>query len=144
MVVVVVVVAAGLVAVVVVVGLVVVVVLWVCPDDPLAFRWGVGVGHPLQPLWLKGLVDSGGGSGGVLDGNRGRGVPCPRVGLAGGGGGLWGLDGGALGDGDVDEGYDRVALCGCRRGGGLCWGQGGSGCGGRGALVTGAFLALLL
>ena len=62
LVVVVVVVVAGVrVAVVVVVGLVVVVLLWVRPQDPLAFRWRVGVRHRLQPLGLHGLVDSGRG-----------------------------------------------------------------------------------
>ena len=64
--------------------------------------WDVGVGHRLQPLGLAGI-----------GGDRGWGVPCPRVGLAGGGGRLWGMDDGALGDGDVDEGLDGVVLC-CR------------------------------
>ena len=45
-VVVVVVVAGALVAVALIV---VVMVLRVCPQDPLAFRWGLGVGHRLQP-----------------------------------------------------------------------------------------------
>ena len=81
-VVVVVVVAEVLVAVVLVLGLVVVVVLWVRRQDPLAFRWGVGAGHRLQPLGLHGLVVSGGGFGAGLNGDRGPGVPRPRVGLA--------------------------------------------------------------
>ena len=140
----VVVVVAALVAPVVVVGLVVVVVLWVCPQDPLALRWGVGVRHHLQPLGLSGLVDSGGGFGAGRDGDRGPRVPHPRVGLAGGNGGLWGLDGGTLGAGHVDEGLDGVVLCGCLCGGVSCWMQGGSGCGGRWALVARAFMALLL
>ena len=59
-VVVVVVVAEVLMAVVVVVGLVVVVVLWVCPQGPLAFRWGPGVRHGLQPLGLHGFVNRAG------------------------------------------------------------------------------------
>ena len=42
---------------------VVVLVLRVCPQNPLAFRWGLGVGHRLQPLGLYGLVGSGGGLG---------------------------------------------------------------------------------
>ena len=129
------VVAGALVAAAVVVGLVVFVVLWVRPQDPLAFRWGVGVGHRLQPLGLRGLVDSGGGFGAGLGGDRGRGVPRPRVGLAGGGGGFWGPDDEAPGDGDVDEGLDGVVLC-CRlRGCGSRLGQRGSGCGGFGVLV---------
>ena len=33
-----------------VVALLVVMVLRVSPQDPLAFRWGLGVGHRLQPL----------------------------------------------------------------------------------------------
>ena len=45
-----------------------------------------------------------------LDGDRSRGVPRPRVGLAGGGGCLWGVDGGALEDRDVDKGLDGVVL----------------------------------
>ena len=109
---------------------VVVMVLRVCPQDPLAFRWGFGVGHPLQLLELYGLVGSWGGLGAGLNGDRGRWVPPPRVGLAGGGGGFGGPDDRALGDGDVDEGLDGVVsdgrLCGC----GSRWGEGGSGCGG--------------
>ena len=135
----------ALVAVVVVAGsVVVVVVLWVRPQDPLAFRGGVEVGHHLQPLGLHGLMDSGGGIGAGLDGDRCRGVPRPWVGLDGCGGGLWGVDGGALGEGDVDEVLARIMLCGCLRGGGSCWGQGGSGRNGRGVHVAGAFLVLLL
>ena len=63
-VVVVVVVVGALVAVALVV---VVMVLRVCRQDPLAFRWGLGVGYCLQPLGLYGLVGSGGGSGARLD-----------------------------------------------------------------------------
>ena len=95
-------------AVVVVGGLVVVVVLRVCHQDPLALRRDLRVGHHLQPLGLQGLVDNGGGLWAGWDGDRGRGVPRPRIGLAGGGGGLLGPDGGALGDGDVDEALDGV------------------------------------
>ena len=109
-VVVVVVVVVALRALVAVVLVVVVMVLRVCSQDPLAFRWGLGVGHRLQPLGLYSLVGSGSGWGAGLDGDRCRGVPRPRVGLAGGGGGLRGVDDGALGDGDVDEGLDGVKL----------------------------------
>ena len=105
-------------------------VLWVCPEDPLAFGWGLGVGHCLQPLGPYGLVGSEGGLGAGLNGDGGRGFPRPGVGLAGGGGCLWGVDDGALGDGNVDEGLDRVVLGGrlCRGGSRSaegCWGCGG-------------------
>ena len=63
-----------------------------------------------------------------FDGDGGRGVPRPWVGLAGVAGGLRGMDDGALGDGDADEGLDGVVL-----GGRLC---GGGGTGGRGAWVV--------
>ena len=65
-----------------------------------------------------------------LDGDGGRGVPRPWVGFAGGGAGLWGMDDGALGDGDADEGLDGVVLGGrlCRGGG--CRREEGAGCGG--------------
>ena len=64
-----------------------------------------------------------------LNGDRRRGVPSPRVGLAGGGGGLRGVDIGALGDGDIDKGLDGVVLGGRLCGGGTrCGGGGGSGC----------------
>ena len=95
----------------------------------------VGVGHRAQPLGLYFVVGRGGGSGAGLDGDGGRGVPHPWVGLAGRGGGLWGMDDGALGDGDVDEGLDRVVLGGRLCGGGGCWSEGGVGCGGWGVLV---------
>ena len=72
-------------------------------------------------------MDSGGGFGDGLDGDRGRGVPRPRVGLAGGDGRLWRVDGGALRDRDVDEGLDGVLLCGHLRGGGSRPGEGGAG-----------------
>ena len=88
------------------------------------------------------LVDSGGGFGAGLGGDGGGGVPRPRVGLASGGGSLWGMDDGVFGDGDVAEGLDGVLLWSCLRGGGFCWGQGAAGCGGRGVLVAGALLAL--
>ena len=95
--------------------------LWVF-QSPL---WGWGVGHRSQPLGLHHVVGRGGGSGAGLDGDGGRGVPRPWVGLAGGGGGLWGLDDGALGDGDVDEDSDGVVLGGRLCGGGGCrWGGG--------------------
>ena len=49
----------------VVVALVVVVmVLRVFTEDRFASRWGLGVGHRLQPLGPYGLVGSGGGFGG--------------------------------------------------------------------------------
>ena len=122
-------------ALVVVALVVVVMVLLVCPQDPLAFRWGLVVGHSLQPLGLYSLVGSGGGSAVGPDGDRGRGVPPPWVGLASGAGGLRGPDDGALGDGNVDEGLDRVLLCDCLCGGGSRSGEGGSGCGGCGVLA---------
>ena len=86
-------------ALVAVAPVVVVMVVRVRPEDPLAFRWGLKVGHTLQPLGPYGLVGSGGGFEAGLNGDRGRGVPRLRVGLADGGGGLWGVDDGALGDG---------------------------------------------
>ena len=46
-----------------------------------------------------------------------------------------GVDDGALGDEDVDEGLDGVVLGGCLSGGGGRWGEGCSGCGGWGVLV---------
>ena len=141
-----VVVVVGVVFVVVVVGPLVVVplvlvgwVLRVRAQDPLwVFRsplWGWGVGHRVQPLGLYYLVGRGGGSGAGLDGDGGRGVPRPWVGLAGGSGGLRGVDDGVLGDGDVDEGLDGVVLGGRLCGGGGCWWEGGVGCGGWGVLA---------
>ena len=136
----------GLVLVVVVVGLLVVValvvvglVLRVWPLDPLlVFRsplWGWGVGHRAQPLGLHYVVGRGGGSGAGLDGDGGRGVPRTWVGLAGGGGGLWGMDDGALDDGNVDKGLDGVVLGGRLCGGGGCRWERGVGCGGWGVLA---------
>ena len=69
-------------------------------------------------------MDGGGGFGAGLDGDRGLEVPHPRVGLASGGGGLWGLDGGALEDGDVHRvltglccvAASVVAVCAAGRG----------------------------
>ena len=136
----------GVVLVVVVVGPLVVVVLVVVglvlrvwPLDPLwVFRSplvGWGVGHRAQPLGLHYVVGRGGGSGAGFDGDGGRGVPRPWVGSAGGGGGLRGIDDGALGERDVDEGLDGVVL-GCRLcGGGGCRWEGGAGCGGPGFLA---------
>ena len=119
----------------VVVGL----VLRVWPLDPLwVFRSplsGWGVGHRAMPLGLHYVVGRGGWSGAGLDGDGGRGVPRPWVDLAGGGGGFWGVDDGALGDGDVDEGWDGVVLGGCLCGGGGCWWEGGVDCGGWGVLA---------
>ena len=97
----------GVVLVVVVVGLLVVValvvvrlVLRVWPLHPLwvfwSPSWGWGVEHRAQPLGLYYVVGRGGVSGARLDGDGGRGVPRPWVGLGGGVGGLWGLDNGAL------------------------------------------------
>ena len=136
----------GVVLVVVVVGPLVVVafivvglVLRVWPLDPLwVFRsplWGWGVGHRAQPLELHYVVGRGGGSGAGLDGDGGRGVPRPWVGLAGSGGCLWGMGEGALGDGDVDEGLDGVVLGGRLCGGGGWRWEGGVGCGGWGVLA---------
>ena len=98
-------------------------------------RLGVGGWASCAALGLYYLVGRGGGSGAVLDGDVGRGVPRSWVGLAGGGGGLWGMDDGALGDGDVDEGLDGVVLGGRLCGGGGCWWEGGVGCGGWGVLA---------
>ena len=81
-------VAGALVAMAVVVGLVVVVVLWVRPQDPLAFRWGAGARRRLQPLGLHSLVDGGGKFGARLGGDRGRGVPRHQVRLVAGSGGF--------------------------------------------------------
>ena len=124
---------------VVVVWVVVGLVLRVWPMDPLwVFRsplWGLGVGHRWQSPGLHYVVGRGGGSGAGLDGDGGRGVPSPWVGLAGGGGGLWGMDDGALGDGDADEGLDGVVLGGRLCGGGGCRWEGGAGCGGLGVLA---------
>ena len=136
----------GVVLVVVVVGPLVVVVwvvvglvLRVWPMDPLwVFRfplWGWGVGHRGQSLGLHYVVGRGGGLGAGLDGDGGRGVPRPWVGLAGGGGGLRGMDDGALGDADADEGLDGVVLGGRLCGGGGCRWEGGVGCGGWGVLA---------
>ena len=97
--------------------------------------WGLRVEHRAQSLGSYCLVGSGGGSGAGLKGDCGLGVPAPWVGLAGGGGGLWGVDDGALGDGNVDEGLDGVVLGGPLCGGrGRRW-EGGLGCGGWGVLV---------
>ena len=154
----------GVVLVVVVVGPLVVgvwvvvgLVLRVWPMDPLwVFRsplWGWGVGHRGQSPGLHYVVGMGEGLGAGLDGDGGRGVPRPWVGLAGGGGGLWGTDDGTLGDGDVDEGLDGVVLGGRLCGGGGCRGEGGAGCGGWGVLawararagvVSGGFVSLRL
>ena len=90
--------------------------------------------HCAQPLGLHYVVGRGGGSGAGLDGYGGRGVPRPWVGLAGGGSGLWGMDDGALGDGDVEEGLDGVVLGGRLCGGGGCRWEGGVGCGGWGGV----------
>ena len=82
---------------------------------------GVGGRASCAALGLYRLVGRGGGSGAGLNGDCGRGGSCPWVGLAGGGGGLWGVDDGALGDGDVDEDLDGVVLGGRLRGGGGRW-----------------------
>ena len=97
--------------------------------------WGWGVGHHAQPLGLYCLVGRGGGSGAGLNGDCGGGVPRPWVGLAGGGGRLRGVDDGALGDGDINEGLDGVLLGGRLCGGGGCLWEGGVGCGGWGVLA---------
>ena len=89
----------------------------------------------MQSLGPYCSVGSRGGSGAGLNGDCCRGVPRPWVGLAGGGGGLWGLDDAALGDGDVDEGLDGVVMGGRLCHGGGRWGEGGLGCGGLGVLV---------
>ena len=142
---------------VVVVWVMVGLVLRVWPMDPLwVFRpplWGWGVGHRGQSPGLHYVVGRGEGLGAGLDGDGGRGVPRPWVGLAGGGGGLWGMDDGALGDWDADEGLDGVVLGGRLCGGGGCRREGGAGCGGWGVLawprvragvVSGGFVSLRL
>ena len=48
---------------------VVVVVVRVCPQHPLGVRWGLWVGHRLQPFGLYHLVGSGGGFGARLEGD---------------------------------------------------------------------------
>ena len=136
----------GVMLVVVVVGPLVVVVwvvlglvLRVWPMDPLwVFRsplWRWGVQHRGQSLGLHYVVGRGGGLGAGFDGDGGRGVPRPWVGLAGGCCGLRGMDDGALGEGDADEGLDRVVMGGRLCGGGGCRWEGGVGCGGWGALA---------
>ena len=89
----------------------------------------------MESLGLYSLVGGGGGSLAGLNGDGGRGVPRPWVGLAGGGGGLWGMDDGPLGDGDVHEGLDGVVLGGRLCGGGGRWWEGGVGCGAWGVLA---------
>ena len=81
------------------------------------------------------MVGRGGGSAAGLDGDGGRGVPRPWVGLASGGGGLWGMDDRALGDGDVHVGLDGVMLGGRLCGGVGCRWEGSVGCGGWGVLA---------
>ena len=81
------------------------------------------------------MVGKGGGRRDGFDGDGGRGVPRPWVGLAGGGGCLRGMDDGALDDGDADEGLDGVVLVGRLCGGGGCRWEGGLGCGGWGVLA---------
>ena len=136
----------GVVLVVVVVGPLVVVVwvvvglmLRVWPMDSLwvfwSPLWGWGVGHRGQSLGLHYVVGKRGGLGAGFVGDGGRGVPRPWVRLAGGGGGLRGMDDGALGDGDADEGLDGVVLGGRLCGGGGCRWEGGVGCGGWGVLA---------
>ena len=80
-------------------------------------------------------MGGGAGLGAGLNCDCGRGVPRPWVGLAGGGAGLWWMDDGALGDGDVDEGLDEVFLGGRLCGGGGRWWEEGVGCGGWGVLA---------
>ena len=113
--------------------------LRVWPMDPFwDFRsplWGWGVGHRGQPLGLHYVVGRVGGLWAGLDGDGGRGVPHPWLGLAGCGGGLRGMDDGAIGDGDVDEALDGVVLGGRLRGGGGCRWEGGVGCGRWGVLA---------
>ena len=154
----------GVVLVVVVVGPLVVVVwvvvglvLRVWPMDPLwVFRsplWGWGGGHRGQSPGLHYVVGMGEGLGAWLHSDSGRGVPRPWVGLAGGGGGLWGMDDGALSDGDADKGLDGVVLGGRLCGGGGCRREGGAGCGwwgvlawarARAGVVSGGFVSLRL
>ena len=91
--------------------------------------WGLGVGDRAKSLGLYCLVGSGGGSGARLNGDCGRGVPRPWVGLAGSGGGLWGPEDRAFGDRDINKGSDGVVLGGRLFGGGGRWWEAGVGCG---------------
>ena len=96
---------------------------------------GVGGRARAQSLGPYCMAGSGGGSGVRLNGDCGRGVPRPWVGLASGGGGLGGVDDGALGDWDVNEGLDGVVLGGSLCGGAGRWREGGVGFGGWGVPV---------
>ena len=107
----------------VVMGMVVVVVLRVCFQGALALWGNRGMGHCLHPLGLQGLVDGWGWSGGGLDIDCGRGVPRNRLCLAHAGSALWGPNGRALCDGDVDKGFDGVVLCGRLRLAVRTWGR---------------------
>ena len=130
-VVVVVVVVVAVVCVLVAVALVVIVmVLRVCPENPLAFLWGLGAGDRLQPLGPYGLVGSGGGSGAGLYSNRGRGSNVP--------GSVWPaavvVCGGWM-TGRLEMGLlTRVWTGSCPVAASVvaapAWGEGGSGCGG--------------
>ena len=91
------------------------------------------VGFPVPLVGVGGLASWAVPGAALCDG--GRGVSRPWVCLAGGGGGLWGIDDGALGDGDADEGLDGVVLGGRLCGGGGCRWEGGVGCGGWGVLA---------
>ena len=71
------------------------------------------------------LVGEGGWA--EVNGDCGRVVPRPLVGLVSGSGGLWGVDDRVLGDGDVNEGLDGVVLSGRPCGGGGPWWGGGRG-----------------
>ena len=112
----VVVVVVGVMEVVAVVAVVVVVLVVV------VLSWDMNSGHHFQPLGLQCLVDGWGGFGVGLNGDCRRGVPCPRVGLVGGGRGLWGPDGGVLEDRDLDDVLDGFVLRGRLRVGGARWG----------------------
>ena len=104
-----------------------VVVLWARPQDPLAFRWDVGVGYCLQHLKPHGLVDSGAGLGLGLAETAVEGSSPVRTGRLWWrfvGYGWWGNR-----RPNVAAGLNGVVLCGRLRGRGPRSGQGGAGCG---------------
>ena len=98
--------------------------------------WAGGAG------WGPGLTVT------VVEGSHVPGSVWPAVVVA-----FRGMDDGALGDGDADEGLDGVVLGGPLCGGGWCRREGGAGCGGCGVLawarvragvVSGGFVSLRL
>ena len=75
---------------------VVVMVLRVCPEDPLAFRWGLRVGHHLQPLgrtawWVVGAGWGPGLTASAVEGSQVPGSVWPAAVVV-----WWGVDDEAL------------------------------------------------